>query len=168
MQFIRKVMDVGGGYSINDLIQFRSIASRDYPVLVPLMDEYIRLADQSETNVEVKPKAPSSGAGKGKKLDPGNMHLFDLLRDKRLFPQNNDLAMFAERILPNVPSGRFGKISRVEIAARIIEYLESLPPLTREKLETLMREGLKPGPKKVIERSSFLTKWEKIIKGIEF
>src|SRR6267143_2094747 len=164
MQFIRKLMDVGAGYSVDDLIQFRSIASRDYPALVALMDQYIRLAEESVTNVEAPHGSPRH---KGRKGEPERMHLFDLLRDRRLFSQNNDLAGFAERILPNVPSGRFGKISRVEIAARIVEYLETLPPRTRERLEASMRDALKPGPKKSSDKSSFLSKWEKIIKGIE-
>ena len=35
------------------------------------------------------------------------MHLFDLLRDKRIFASNNDLAAFAAKIFPNIKSNRF-------------------------------------------------------------
>jgi hypothetical protein len=163
--FIKKMMDVAAGYSKDDLIQFRSIASHDYRALVPLIEEYLRLAERSDTDVVSKHNLilPSKSDTK----QPGRMHLFDLLREKRLFPSNNDLAAFAQKILTNVPSGRFGKISRPEIAAKIIEHLETLPEETRERLEASMRDALRHGSKKQTDTGSFLSKWEKIIKGID-
>ena len=163
--FIKKLMDVAAGYGKNDLLQFRSLASHDYRVLVPLIEEYLRLAERSDTNVIAVPDRARSA-----KLDrqqPGRMHLFDLLREKRLFPSNNDLAEFAQKILTSVPSGRFGKISRPEIAAKIIEHLETLPEETRERLEASMRDALRSGSKRPTDKGSFLSKWEKIIKGID-
>lgn len=164
LQFIKKIMDVAAGYSKDDLLQFRNLASHDYRGLVSLIEEYLRLAENSDTEVVVSDRNKSA---KPDKQQPDQMHLFDLLREKRLFPSNNDLAEFAQKILTNVPSGRFGKISRPEIAAKIIEHLETLPVETREKLETSMRDALKSGTRKPTEKSSFLSKWERIIKGID-
>lgn len=158
-------MDVAAGYNKGDLLQFRSLASHDYPGLVTLIEEYLRLAENSDTNVIAI--SDRNKSAKSNKQQPDQMHLFDLLREKRLFPSNTDLAEFAQKILTNVPSGRFGKISRPEIAAKIIEHLETLPVETREKLETSMRDALKSGAKKPTEKSSFLSKWERIIKGID-
>lgn len=163
--FTKKMMDVAAGYSKDDLLQFRSLASHDYRILVPLIEEYLRLAERSDTEVIAAPDRvrPTKSA----KQQPGEMHLFDLLREKRLFPSNNDLVEFAQQILTNVPSGRFGKISRPEIAAKIIEHLEMLPGETRAKLEASMRDALKSGSKRPTDKSTFLSKWERIIKGID-
>lgn len=166
LTFIKKIMDVAAGYRKSDLLEFRSMASHDYRVLVPLIDEYLRLADRSDTHVRFPDV--SAGSLRQENRRPGaQMHLFDLLREKRLFPSNNDLAAFARRILTNVPAGRFGKISRPEIAAKIIEHLETLPEETRHKLEASMRNALKSGAKKEGDKVSFLSSWERIIKGID-
>lgn len=165
LQFIKKTMDVAAGYSKDDLLQFRNLASHDYRILVPLIDEYLQLTERSDTDVVATPDRTRSA--KSDRQQPGQMHLFDLLREKRLFPSNNDLAEFAQKILTSVPSGRFGKISRPEIAAKIIEHLETLPGETREKLEASMRDALKSGSKKPTDKGSFLSKWERIIKGID-
>jgi hypothetical protein len=97
------------------------------------------------------------------------MHLFDLLRDKRLFATNSDLADFAGRVLPGTSRYRFEKLSRGDIAARIIEHLETLDPQTRDRLEESMREALESSKAEILKRDkkSFFSKWEEIIKGIE-
>src|SRR5262249_25678123 len=51
LTLIRKIVDVPAGYSKEDLVTFRSIASRQYPALVPIMDEYLRLAEKSDTEL---------------------------------------------------------------------------------------------------------------------
>jgi hypothetical protein len=170
LRFIRKAVDVAGGYSKEDLVAFRNQAVRNYPLLVPLIDDYLRLAEESDTD-----SFPSSGLlfplnskkqKSGAKSDASNMHLFDLLRSKKLFPSNSILADFAARIMPNMRVYRFDKMSRADIAGRIIEYLEDRDPRTREELESSMREAmLTPAPRNT-DRKSFLSKWEKIIKGI--
>ncbi len=100
------------------------------------------------------------------------MHLFDLLRQRAFFPQNLDLASFAARVLPNLRKFRFDKMSRGDIAARIIESIEESDPKTREALEVSMRQALQEMTKRSVgdtenERLSFLSKWERIIKGSE-
>jgi hypothetical protein len=62
---------------------------------------------------------------------------------------------------------RFDKMSRGDIAARIIEYLETRNPRTRQTLETSMREAITAGSVKTSDRKSFFSKWERIIKGTE-
>lgn len=162
LQFIRKIMDVPLGHSKDDLVAFRSAASRGYPAVVPLIDEYIRMAELADTDVpdslDSKKRRPAQRAEQ--------MHLFDLLRDKRLFASNNDLAEFASRVLPNIKSHRFDKMSRADIAGRIIEYIET-DPRTREELEASMREAISSPVVKPAERRSFFSRWEAIIKGIE-
>jgi hypothetical protein len=166
LRFLRKVMDVPLGYSKNDLISFRSLASRDYPALMPIMEEYVRLAERSDTDAfpadayrrKMSPRSASAS----------QMHLFDLLREKRLFKSNADLADFAGRVLPTMSRHRFDKMSRGDIAARIIEYLETRDRRTREQLESSMRAAMDSGTERASDRRSFLSQWEKIIKGIEF
>jgi hypothetical protein len=58
-------------------------------------------------------------------------------------------------------------MSRGEIVAKIIEYVETLEPKTRRDLEVSMRDAMKPGTGKAADRRSFLSKWERIIKGIQ-
>ncbi len=158
------MVDVPLGYSKEDLFTFRRIASQEYPSLVPVIDAYIKVADAAGSDVVMHRK------NKPRLSRPtnGQMHLFDLLRDRRLFPYNSELSDFAGRILPNMKRYRFDKMSRGDIATRIIEYLENLEPSTRTRLEASMREALQSGgSSKEADRKSFLSKWEKIIKGIE-
>lgn len=145
---------------------FRSLASREYPYLVPLIDQYVKLTERSAVDV-------SAGVPRATRVSPkrqtkvGEMHLFDLLREKKLFPSNADLAQFAGKILPGIKGHRFDKMSRGDIAARVIEYLETKDRRTREALEASMREAMWPNNAKPIERQSFMSKWEKIIKGTQ-
>jgi len=95
------------------------------------------------------------------------MHLFDLLREKKLFPSNSDLVEFAERILPDMRSYRYDKMSKSDIAARVLEYLETLDPRRKHELEQSMRNAMVVSTARSSDRRSFLSTWEKIIKGIE-
>jgi hypothetical protein len=163
LRFSRDILSIPIGRSLEDLEEFRYIAKRDNPALLDIIEEYIRLSHRSQT--EVSPKR----IGSAKKPSDKEMHLFDLLREKTFFPQNLDLARFAERVLPNMRAYRFDKMSRSDIAARIIEYIESRPA-SRENLERSMREALTNvggTPPAETERRSFLSKWERIIKGDE-
>lgn len=166
LQFIRKIVDVPAGHSKEDLMIFRSIASRDFPAFVPVMDAYLKLADNADTNSDPV-IAP------GTKRTPVNneevpMHLFDMLRDKKLFPSNSDLSEFAGRILPGMSRTRFEKVSRADIAARIIEYLETKERRTREQLEASMRTAISsPVSATATNRKSFFSQWENIIKGVQ-
>ncbi|MGH6980805.1 MAG: hypothetical protein ACREFC_06325, partial [Stellaceae bacterium] len=70
--------------------------------------------------------------------------------------------------VPHMRTYRFDKMSRSDIAARIIEYIEDSGPGTREALEASMREALGAigkRPPKDAERQSFISEWENIIKG---
>jgi hypothetical protein len=164
LNFIRKVIDVPAGISKEQLISFRSVASREYPSVVPIIDEYIKLAERSDTD---DPKIDKTNRKVQQAEAAAEMHLFDLLRDKRLFVSNNELATFAATVLSDIKSShRFDKMSRSDIAARIIEHLESKDQRTREKLEASMREAASTTVKPS-ERRSFLSKWEQIIKGID-
>ena len=160
LRFIRKVVDVPGAHTKEDLIAFRDAASRAYPALVPVIEAYIYLADQSDTGVPLRP-------GRRHQTPSREPHLFDLFREKQLFPSNADLSAFAARVLPNISDRRFNKMSRADIAARIIEYLEARDPRTRQELEKSMRDALAARPDTHTDRESFLAKWERIIKGIE-
>jgi hypothetical protein len=164
LRFIRRAADLTADYSMDELWNFRNLARIETPLFVRLIDAYVELAEKSET---------SSGnfSLKRRKRNGSQTHLFDLLREKTFFPLNLDLAQFAARVLPNMRTFRFDKMSRSDIAARIIEYLESQSNVgAKDRLETSMREALtemKHRPAKPAERKSFLSKWEKIIKGIE-
>jgi hypothetical protein len=164
--FIRKIVEVPLGYSKDDLLVFRSVASREYPALAPLIDEYIGLAERADTNVIPAAGANSKARGKRPVASTEQMHLFDLLRDKKLFPSNSDLSGFAARIIPSMNTlTRWGKMSRAEIAAKIIEYMETCDPRTKRALETSMRDALVSGADKPTDRRSFFSQWEQIIKG---
>lgn len=163
LKFVRDVLAVPLGLSETDLVEFRELARREYPTIAPIVEEYARLARRSETAaISQKPTKRRSKSGE--------MHLFDLLREKKFFPQNLDLARFASRVVPKMRSYRFDKMSRSDIAARVIEYLESSDPRTRGALETSMRDALDTmsgRETRETERQSYLSKWERIIKGTE-
>jgi hypothetical protein len=163
--FARKALDVPIGYSKEELLAFRRIALREHPSLIRIIEDYLRLAEKSETNIRLN-KARSEK----QRVRAAKVHLFDLLREKKFFPQNLDLAHFAARVLPHMRAFRFDKMSRSDIAARIIEYIENSDPRSRAKLEDSMRDALramKQRPTRDVDRRSFLSKWERIIKGLE-
>ena len=140
------------------------MARIESPMFLRLIEAYIELAEKSETGAYQFRRSR-------RKRNGSQMHLFDLLREKTFFPQNLDLAQFASRVLPHMRAFRFDKMSRSDIAARIIEYLEGQSDVgTRERLEASMRDAMtemKRRPAKQADRKSFLSKWERIIKGIE-
>ena len=162
LKFARAILDVPLGRSKEDMHQFLSIAQYEHPALVPVIIAYLELAERSSTDIKTS-RARVSRASRNKQK-----HLFDLLREKTFFPRNIDLALFAARVLPELKTDRFEKLSRSEIAARIIEYIEEREPRAQEKLESSMRDALadltgRQSPE--VERKSFLSKWERIIKG---
>lgn len=162
LKFQRDILTVAAGRSKQELFEFRHMAERDHPALARLIDAYLDLAHRSDTDVRLLPQA------KVRRTKKQPMHLFDLLREKTFFPQNLDLARFASRVLPHMRSYRFDKMSRSDIAARIVEYIEESDPNTREILETSMRDALESLSGKQTrpsDRKSFLSQWEKIIKG---
>jgi hypothetical protein len=167
LEFIRKALAVPADYSIDDMRKFLKVAETDYPSLLPIVYAYLQLAESSQTEVLL----PREHIGKRNPRDRLQMHLFDLLRQKAFFPQNLDLAEFASRVLPQLRTHRFDKMSRSDIAARIIEYLESQQNAdTRNRLEASMRDALQEMKRRTMkqaDRKSFLSKWEKIIKGTE-
>ena len=161
LSFVKKVATVAAGYSRQDLWELRNLATHEAPSFVPIVEAYLRLAENSETSA----KLPSSQKVKGGDVE--HMHLFDLLREKKFFPTNLDLAEFASRVIPHMRTYRWDKMSRSDIAARVIEYLEQSG--TRDKLERSMREAFSQLDRaaKPSERMSFFSEWERIIKGIE-
>jgi hypothetical protein len=164
--FIRKIVEVPLGYSKDDLLAFRNVTSRDYSALTPLIDEYIGLAERADTNVIPATGTSSKTRAKRPLTGTEQMHLFDLLRDKKLFPSNSDLSGFAARIIPSMTTlTRWEKMSRAEIVAKIIEYVETCDLRTRRALEASMRNALVSGSDKSSDRRSFFSQWEQIIKG---
>src|SRR5688572_22058945 len=125
-------MDVPLGYSRDDLIMLRSAAARDYPAMVGVIDEYLNLTERSTTEISHDVSAKTT-PGRRTSTNVGETHLFDLLRSKKLFPSNSDLAEFAGKILPGIKGNRFDKMSRGDIAARVIEHLETKDVRTREE-----------------------------------
>jgi hypothetical protein len=166
LRFVREIVNIPAGLSKQDLYEFRSMAIRDNPAIADVVSAYIELAERSDSGVQAS--RTSGGRTRTKR-----MHLFDLLREKAFFPQNSDLARFASRVVPGMRSYRFDKMSRANIASRIIEYLEESGPGNRVSLEESMRDALAklgkaPPEEAEDERRSFLSKWERIIKGLEF
>ncbi len=129
------------------------------------MDEYLKIAEGADAGAPVELTPPKRPA---QKRDAASMHLFDMLRDKKLFPSNFDLSEFAGRVLPGMSRKRFEKVSRADIAARIIEYLETKDSRTREDLEASMRAAMTADSPKPADRKSFFSQWESIIKGTQF
>ena len=165
LQFVRRIVDVPLGYSKDDLRAFRRMINRDYAALAGVVDEYLQLAENADS--VVSPLSHSKPLFSGWTRDNAEqMHLFDLFRDKRLFSSNSELSEFAGRILPKMVRRRFDKMSRGEIAAKIIEYLETLDASTRKDLEQSMRSALTSESDSTADRKSFFSRWEQIIKGI--
>lgn len=168
LKFVAKLVDVPAGYSKEDLANFAEVSEHQFPALHAVIHEYFRLALQSDTVAGLsREPARSQRSVSSRGGARAEMHLFDLLRQSQLFPSNSDLSDFAGKILPNMPRRRFDKMSRGDIAGRVVEYLETRDPKTRARLETSMREALESGTTRKVDRRSFLSKWEKIIKGIE-
>ena len=163
LQFVKRIIEVPLGYSKDDLVLLRSFASSEYPACISLIDEYVRLAERSSLDLPgVRAPLESTVA-----RESNDMHLFDMLREKKLFPSNSELAEFAGKILPGIKGNRFDKMSRGDIAARVIEYLETKDPRTRKALEASMQDAMKSTSEEAYRAASFLSKWERIISGTQ-
>jgi len=174
LRFVSRLVDVPAIYSKRELREFLDRASFDFPGLVKIIQEYIHLAERAESDVKDKLSNLRThrvaGISSSALFDrpTSDMHLFDLLRSKKLFTTNAELAEFARRILPRMERRRFDKMSRGDIAVRVIEHLEARKPETRMRLEKAMRDALvelSRSPKKRARKRSFFQEWEKIIKG---
>ena len=139
LSFVSKITEITAGYTIDQLIEARNLAAKDYPGLVPLINGSVALARRSELDFSPDGKQLRIRKGAPRKSVPASdMHLFDLLQRSEAVPSNQDLSEFAARILPGMSRSRFSKVSIGDIATRIIEYLETLEPGTRHKLEVSM------------------------------
>ncbi len=176
LRFVSRLVEIPTLYSKRELNKFLDRAAFDFPGLTKIIEAYIRLTERAES--DVKDKLGTLGAHRGSSFSrvawsgssKPEMHLFDLLRSKKLFTTNAELAEFAKRILPKMERRRFDKMSRGDIAVRVIEHLEARKAETRRRLEKAMREALvelSASPRKRARKKSFFEQWEKIIKGGE-
>lgn len=165
LSFINRTSEIASRFSREDLMLFKDLAMAEFPAFVSVIEGYIRLAECSESDAQIQtPSTRYSAKTNGDATS--SLHLFDLLRDKRLFPTNSDLASFAGRILPGMNQHRFDKMSRGDMATRVIEYLETLEKNKRSKLEESMREALISRPSSGKASKTFFSQWERIIKGL--
>ena len=175
LAFVSKLSDLIASHTLEDLQLFLSKARNGFPDIVPVIESCIYTLDKNVCNAN---KKISRKAKILAKIRPEvqkdlvtirqEIHLFDLLRSKELFPNNRDLAEFATRVLPGMVKRRYDKMSKAGIAGIIIGYLETLNAGKRKRLEKSMREAIiskSVGSKE--ERQSFFSEWEKIIKGID-
>ncbi len=170
LEFLRKAAELPIGYSIDDLIWFKTIADRQYPALGPLVAACIYLAQQS--NLAIAFEGPTPRVAKAKKTSSiqsapqAQAPLFELFKDKNLFPKNSDLASFAMRAVPGMKEQRFDKMSRGDIAHRLAERIQGLSPQARDSLEASVREAVSHSPELGTETRSFVSKWASIIRDM--
>jgi hypothetical protein len=172
MNFISSLSGLVSEHSARELIDYRKLARRSFPSLVPIVDSLLYVTDieqrrsggllQHEASARARPLNYVNGD-----VSSPPRHLFDLLRSKELFPTNSELALFAASVLPGMTRKRFDKMSRADIAARIIEYLETLNIEKKRRLEESMRNAIQTKSSSRRDRQSFFAVWEGIIKGAE-
>ena len=162
-KFISGLSDLLSSVTRDDLMRFRHLARHGFADLVPVIEGCIKMIGRRKLPPETtigSTDVPQRGSDE---------HLFDLLRSKEHFPTNSRLAEFATRILPGITRKRYDKMSRADIAGQIIEYIEAFPARKKERLESLIREAIKSPDRQAREQQeSFFSKWEKIIKGLEY
>lgn len=163
LRFISGLSSLLSEVTAEDLLEFRQFARRGYPDLLPVLDGCLRMMRHSNRPVVGSTLLPSTRRSRQE-------HLFDLLRSKDHFPTNSALASFATRILPGITRKRFDKMSKADIAGQIIEYIEKFPARKQEQLSSLIRESIasKLDSRSAGEQDSFFSKWESIIKGLEY
>lgn len=163
LEFARRLIEVPIGYSNEELRAFRRVAAREQPALVRLIDAYIDIAGRYGLDTEIL----TIGARR-KKNHAQPIDFFSLLRSRKLFPRNLDLAVFATRALPRMQDVRYDKLSRSAISARIVEHLETCDAEALKKLARSMEEALAvttQHPTREMDRRSYLSKWIQIMVG---
>src|SRR5205085_2222060 len=83
--------------------------AEDFPGFLRLIDAYVELAQRSALAVNYSRVANPPPRGRNGEAD--EQHLFDLLRSKKLFATNQQLADLAARVLPGMSRKRFDKMS---------------------------------------------------------
>ena len=169
LRFIAKIADISAAYSKDELHEFLDMAHMDFSGFEKLIREYCRLAKISTSHVTDRLKNSRGRSGPRLFYEQellSKPHLFDLLRSKEIFSTNAELAEFAMKILPSMTSRRFDKMSRADIAGRIVEFIERSKPRKRELLEKSMRDALVDFGQRGggARRQSFFRKWESIVK----
>jgi hypothetical protein len=176
LKFISRLADTSTVYSLKELECFLELAGQDFFAFTPIIKDFIKLAKKTSSDVPYRltklgtnySAVTTYATPKEEHFRP-QKHLFDLLRSKELFSSNNDLANFAKRILPSISNKRFDKMSRGDIAIRIIEYIENHNK--RDLLEKTIRDALvsmSDSPKDNRKKQTFFRKWENIVKGSDF
>lgn len=175
MTFVSRLTDFLSDYSVRELRSFLDSASHGFPGVAPVIEACIRMVDTSagqtrggSLSESTSSTKPATKWPKAVEIPKDLVKLPDLLLSKELFRANQDLVKFAIRVLPGMPKRRYDKMSRDDIVAKIVDYLEQVNSRKRERLETSMRRAIdmmSAGEQKEVQ--SFFSQWEKIIKGIE-
>lgn len=171
LKFISKLADISSLYNPEELKQFLKIAECDFPAFKPTIKTLITLTKKTSSEVSYRLKSNTQNFNRFTvdNASKKHSHLFDLLRSKELFATNSELANFAKRVLPSISNKRFDKMSRGDIATRIIEYIEGHKK--KDLLEKTMRDALvsmSDYPTDNQKKQTFFRKWEDIVKGSDF
>ena len=163
LKFISGLSELLSSVTLEDLIRFRHLARHGFADLVPVIEGCLKMVGRAKPAPEKRNRLTDA------LQRTSGEHLFDLLRSKEHFPTNSRLAEFATRILPGITRKRYDKMSRADIAGQIIEYIESFPARKRDRLESLIRDAIKsPDIQAGGQQESFFSKWERVIKGLEY
>ena len=165
LEFLKKAADLPIGYTIDDLLWFQTVAKRQYPSLAPLVAACIHLAQ--DANLKISVEGTDRFVIKKRSIAANRGDLLSILRDPKLFPRNSDLSRLATRLMPNMHAYRFDKMSRGEIALRVLQYLESTDQKTRSQLESALRDAAELPPETEDQRQGFVARWENVIRDMK-
>lgn len=163
-RFLEKLATLSGEYSVDDLKWLKKEASRRYPSAIPLIEACLNLA-----NSDSKPLRSGSLNDEGSPMkrhadardaSPISLALFDT----DMFPGNSDLVALAKATIPKFPDLRFDKMGRARIVDTVLAHVQKAPEDARKSFEQAVL-GEVGSPKSVDTGGSFLSGWEKVIKG---
>lgn len=167
--FLERLAVLSREYSIEDLRWLKKEAVGRYPSAIPMIDACLSLAASDNRALRSEPvsdeKPPKSGQADVRLNSPLSAALLNAER----FPANSDLVAFARSILPTFPELRFDKMGRGRIVDTIIAHMQKAAPETRGSFERALLQSGHANSDDVTNpkgaRSSFLSDWERVIKG---
>ena len=162
--FLEKLAALSREYSVDDLRWLRKEAAHRYPSAIPLVEACLSLASSDVRPTKVDVPTNASSHIKHHVAARASLPVSQALSDISRFHSNSDLIKFAKATMPELPDLRFDKMGRARIVDTIVAYAQRAPVAVRRDFEmALLGREMASSPSQT--GSSFLSSWEKVIKG---
>jgi hypothetical protein len=157
LEFVSDLTRLLASYGPDDLKGFVELSHRGFALLTPVIAACARVAGGRTPG----PTSPKEESALGSS-DGDLAHIREAIQSRELFATNRDVGAFAAQVVGE--RRRWDKMGRAETADRVVAYLLQHPGRRGAVESEILGRAAR------LERSggsSFFSRWENVIKGIE-